>query len=65
MTSEETSEPDFRDPVWIDSLKEQHPHDIAEQLRGMPILETRHALRQLPDELTAEVIAEFHLFPTQ
>lgn len=61
MTSEETPESGFRDPVWIDSLKEEHPHDIAEQLQGLPIPETRGALRQLPNELVAEVIAEFPL----
>jgi magnesium transporter len=59
MNADEIHDP--RDPIWIASLKSQHPHDIAEQLRSLQIVETRQILRKLPNELAAAVIAEFSL----
>ncbi len=59
MNTEEIHDP--RDPIWIASLKTQHPHDVAEQLRDLSIVETRQVLRKLPDEFAAAVIAEFSL----
>ncbi|MEM9446163.1 MAG: magnesium transporter [Verrucomicrobiota bacterium] len=50
---------DVKDPQWIESLKQCHPADIAEQTRSIPVSKIREVLRQLPDELTAEVIAEY------
>ncbi len=40
-------------------LKKQHPKDAAESLQDLPLLPLRQVLRRLPDEFTAEVIAEF------
>lgn len=46
------------DPEWIEALKEQHPHDIAVEIRDVPIERTRSILRRLPDTLASEVILE-------
>jgi len=39
-------------------LRTMHPADIAGELADLPVIRLREALRGLPDELTAEVIAE-------
>lgn len=51
----------FEDPKLIETLKEMHPSDIAGQLRGLKATKIREILRLLPDELTAEIIAELPL----
>lgn len=45
-------------PEWLELLREQHPHDIAVELRDLPIKKIRAVLRQLPDTLVSEVILE-------
>lgn len=50
-----------KDANWIASLKEKHPHDVADEIRDFPITEIRQIFRQLPDELSADVIAELPL----
>ena len=39
-------------------LRAMHPADLASELADLPVIPLREALRGLPDELTAEVIAE-------
>lgn len=46
------------DPDWVDGLKEQHPHDIALEVRDLTIERTRAILRELPDALVSDVILE-------
>lgn len=46
---------------WVESLKDKHPYDVAEELRDRSITEIRKILRELPDEFTAEVISELPL----
>lgn len=44
--------------AFIESLREEHPHDIAAQIQYLNTDALRKICRNLPDELTAEVIAE-------
>ncbi|MFU8848129.1 MAG: magnesium transporter [Opitutales bacterium] len=48
----------INDPEWVAALKDQHPHDIALEIRDLPINRTRALLRELPDGLASEVILE-------
>jgi magnesium transporter len=46
------------DKAWVEHLQTLHPKDAAELVRDYPIVRLRDVLRQLPDEFTADVIAE-------
>lgn len=45
-------------PEWIERLQSQHPHDIAVEIRNLPIIEIRRVLGKLPDSVTSDVILE-------
>ena len=58
MTTSDPSSPAAIDEQWLESLKSEHPRDIAEQLRYCENSEIRAVLRKLPDEMTAGVLRE-------
>ncbi len=43
---------------WMDALVRKHPHDVAAELRDLPLARIREALRELPDALAADVVLE-------
>jgi len=45
-------------PEEMVAMRRMHAADIADRLRSLPVLQLRRVLRELPDELTAEVIVE-------
>lgn len=49
---------DFVTDAFIQSLRDEHPYDIAAQIQYLHTDALRKICRQLPDELTAEVISE-------
>ncbi len=58
MSKQEVQHEQAIDPNWLESLKQLHPRDTAEQLRYSEIDTIRAILRQLPDEMTAAVLRE-------
>jgi magnesium transporter len=46
------------EPGSLRALKNQHPRDIAEDIRDLPLARVREILRELPDPFAAEVISQ-------
>lgn len=49
---------DMVNDAFIETLRDEHPHDIASQIQYLNTDALRKICRHLPDELTAEVITE-------
>jgi len=45
--------------VWLEALRQQDPHDAANQLADLGLDGIRAVLRKLPDEQAADIICEF------